>query len=316
MIYNKYNKREIIPSHMQIETVSGICTVRCIMCPIKQSKRKEIMNNETFTKILKKLQPYLYNQKLLSLCGLGEPLIDKNVHGKVEIAKKLGFKGIGIFTNGTLLCEKMSKKILKAELDSLIISVDGFTAKTQEAIRVGSNLNEIILNVERFIALRDIKAKTRIIIRFTKQELNKHEENDFYNFWKQRIKSSYNDSISIYNVHNVGGNVLDFNDKLKDDLLSKIRKLKCPEIYERLMINSDGSISFCCGDQFGHYYVGNVLDNDPIKLYNSKRYTHYRELMEKGEILNLELCKNCSIVYSIITREKNEKKRASQLSNL
>ena len=69
------------------------------------------------------------------------------------------------------------------------------------------------------------------------------------------------------------------------------------------MIGSDGSICFCCGDQFEHYNIGNVLDDDPIKLYNSKYYIHYRESMRKGEILNLELCKNCSVPYSIATRE-------------
>jgi len=299
---------KVIPSHIQIEIVSGICNLRCIMCSIQDSKRKEIMDNETFTKILNKLQSYLYNIKFLSFCGLGETLIDKNVHEKIRIAKKIGFRGIGIYTNGTLLNEKISEKLLEAKLDSLIISIDGFTSKTQEAIRIGANLNEIISNVEAFIALRDMnKSRTRVIIRFTRQELNKHEEDNFYNFWKSRIKSSYNDTISIYNVHNVGGNVLlNINDRLNDDLLNKIKEIKCPEIYERLMINSDGSISFCCGDQFEHYYIGNVLDDDPIKLYNSKYYIHYRELMDKGEILNLELCKNCSIVYSIVTREINK----------
>ena len=298
---------KVVPSHIQIETVSGMCTVRCIMCPIEQSKRKEIMNNETFTKILKKLQPYLYNQKYLSLCGLGEPLIDKNVHEKIKIAKEMGFCGTGIYTNGTLLNEKISEKLLDIKIDTLIISIDGFTSKTQGSIRIGSDLNKIVSNVEHFIALREKnKAKTRIIIRFTKQELNKHEEYDFYNFWKSRIKSSHNDTISIYNAHNFGGSVCNFNDKLRDDLLNKIRKLRCPEIYERLMINSDGFLALCCGDQFGHYNIGNVLDDDPIELFNSKYFTQYRETMKKGEILNLELCKNCSVVYSIATREINK----------
>jgi len=259
------------------------------------------MNNETFNKILKKLQTDLYNQKFLSLCGLGEPLIDKNVQEKIKIAKEMGFRGIGIYTNGTLLDEKMSENLLDAKLDTLIISIDGVTSKTQESIRIGSDLNKIVSNVEHFIALREReknKAKTRIIIRFTKQELNKHEENDFYNFWRSKIKMSYDDSISIYNV-------CDFNSK-PDDLLNKIRGLKCPEIYERLVIFSDGSLALCCFDQFGRYEIGNILDEDPVKLYNSKYFIHYRELMRKGEIQNLELCKNCPIVYSIATRQINK----------
>ena len=45
----------VIPLHIQIETVLGMCTSRCIMCTIKHSKRKEIMDNKRLTKILKKL---------------------------------------------------------------------------------------------------------------------------------------------------------------------------------------------------------------------------------------------------------------------
>ena len=297
----------VIPSHIQIETVAGKCTLSCLMCPIKHSKRKEIMNNDVFTKILNKLQPYLNHQKLLSFCGLGETLLDKYINKKVNIAKELGFRGVGIYTNGTLLNYKLSQKLLDSNLDTLIISIDGFTSETQKAIRIGSNLDQIILNVEQFIALRESnKSKTKIIIRFTKQELNKHEENGFYNFWKSRINSSYNDSISIYNVHNFGRHVLDFKKELDDDLLNKIGKLKCPEIYERLMIGSDGSVSLCCGDQFGHYDIGNILEEDLMKLYNSENFIYYRELMSKGRILDLELCKNCLVVYSIATRNINK----------
>jgi len=301
---------KIIPPKIQIETVAGLCNLRCIMCPIEHSKRKEIMNNERFTKILTKFLPYLPYQEKLSFCGLGEPLLDKDVHKKIKVAKKLGFKGIGIYTNGTLLDEKMSQRLLDAGLDALIISIDGFTNKTQSAIRVGSNLNEIVSNLEQFIALRErSKAKTKIIIRFNRQELNKHEEENFCNFWRERIKPAYNDMILVYDIHNCGGYLPGFNKKLAPALLEKIKKLKCPEIYERIMINSDGSISFCCGDQFGHYQIGNVFGDDPIKLYNSKYYIHYRRLMEKGKILELELCKNCSIPYSIATKRSTTKNK-------
>ena len=102
----------------------------------------------------------------------------------------------------------------------------------------------------------------------------------------------------------MGGKRPNFNEKLDNEMLEFIRKLECPEIFERLMIFSDGSLGLCCGDQFGLSNLGNVLDDDPIELYNSKFFNHYREIMRKGEILNLEFCKNCSIPYSIATSIK------------
>ena len=71
------NEKKIIPSHIQIETVAGYCTVRCIMCPIENSLRKEIMSNDLFERIIQKLLPIKNNIKLFSIVGIGEPLIDK-----------------------------------------------------------------------------------------------------------------------------------------------------------------------------------------------------------------------------------------------
>lgn len=290
----------IIPSHILIETVEGICNNRCIMCPIESSIRKGIMDNKTFAKILNKLQPFLDHQQFLSFCGLGETLLDRNTPDKIKFAKQLGFQGIGIYTNGLTLDEKMSRQLLDAGLDTLIISIDGFTSKVHEAIRLGSNLTKVVSNLEQFILLRNTgDYKTKIIIRFNKQELNQHEENDFCNFWKTKINKDRNDAVIVYNIHNVGGWGLD---KLDNEMLNKMKGLKCPEIYERCMIGSDGSIVFCCGDQFGFYNIGNIFEDGLIQLYNSPRYVEYREAMNQGRILDLELCKNCSVAYSIATR--------------
>ena len=44
----------IVPKHLQIETINGICTAKCSMCTIKKWSRKRlIMSDETFEKILK-----------------------------------------------------------------------------------------------------------------------------------------------------------------------------------------------------------------------------------------------------------------------
>jgi radical SAM protein with 4Fe4S-binding SPASM domain len=295
-------KDKLIPNHIKIENVSGLCNIRCIMCPIEKKKRKMIMNNEVFIKILQNLQPYLSDQEFLSFCGFGEPLIDIKVHEKVLIAKEMGFKGIGIYTNGTLLTKDMSKNLLNAKLDTILISIDGFTKKTQESIRVGSNLNEIISNIECFIELRkNSKSKTRIVISFTKQELNKHEKIDFFNFWKKKLKDIYNDSIFFYEAHNCRDLVFVNNDKHLESLKYNVT-LNCTDINKHLTILANGSVVLCCADLFDHFNIGNAINNDPIELFNSKYFHQYRKAMHDGEILKLELCKKCTVPYSLATK--------------
>ena len=294
----------IIPSHIQIATVEGKCNYRCVMCPIGESERQKVMDNQFFTAILKALKPYMAKQKFLSLLGLGETLIDKEVYKKIVIAKKMHFKGIGIFTNGELLTKKISESLLKAGLDSLIVSIDGYTDETQKSIRKGSNLHKIIKNIDDFIYIREqSNIKTRVIIRFTKQSLNQNEWEDFYNFWKDRLNIKYSDSIFCYNIHNFGGN----NSYLKEEDIIKhniSNNSKCDQLYDRLTIFSDGSLGLCCGDQLGRNKIGNVLDGDPVILYNeSKIFKEYREKMRSGKILELELCRQCSVPYSVATKE-------------
>ena len=294
----------VIPSKIQIETVAGYCNYTCIMCPIEESERKEVMDNEMFSNILRRLQPYQAEQQFLALCGLGETLVDKNVHEKIRISKEMSFRGVSVYTNGELLTREKTERLLDAGLDSLIVSIDGQTAPTQASIRVGANLDKVVSNTLRFLDMRNKGRYTaRVIIRFTRQDLNQHEETDFVNFWKSKIDESKNDLISVYNVHNSGGNVL-INIRAEAKSVEVRKALKCSELYDRLIIGSDGCLNFCCGDQLRHHHhIGSMLDTDPIELYNSAIFQEYRAVMDDGRILDLDLCKDCSIAYSIVSRE-------------
>jgi hypothetical protein len=261
------------------------------------------MDNKTFTSILEKFVPYLDFQKFLSFLGLGETLIDKQVHKKVEIAANMGFRGIGVYTNGMLLTKMVSESLMKAGINTLVVSIDGYRRETQGNIRIGSNLDDIIRNVENFISIRNSGYfKARVIIRFTRQSLNIEEWDDFYNFWKIRLNKKYNDSIFCYDVQNFGGNnYISMTENFKVN--AKEETLSCDQIMDRIVIFSDGSLGLCCGDQFGNYINGNVLQNDPILLYNKKPFTEYRKLISLGKMNEIRLCRDCSNPISIKKKE-------------
>ena len=48
--------------------------------------------------------------------------------------------------------------------------------------------------------------------------------------------------------------------------------------------------------------MGNIFTHDFVEAYNSGPYARYRAAMDRGEILSLELCKNCSIARTIATK--------------
>ena len=69
-------------------------------------------------------------------------------------------------------------------------------------------------------------------------------------------------------------------------------------MFERLLVYSSGRVGFCCADDNGFFELGNVIDNDPIDIYNSEQFSKYRRYMQKGRISELEHCRGCTIPQS------------------
>ncbi|MFC1515419.1 radical SAM/SPASM domain-containing protein [Thermodesulfobacteriota bacterium] len=289
----------LIPKHVQIENVTGFCTARCIMCPRESSERKtNIMDNDTFTKILESFKPYRKKMHFLTLHGLGEPLLDKNFTEKVRISKEMGFNGVGFATNCTELTHKVASDLLNSGIDTIICSIDGLKKETHEAIRIGTNFEDIVSNVKNFIKLRNkLRKRTKVLVRFIRQERNKDEWNGYYNYWIKQINPDYGDDVIKFDIHNCGG-VLE-NYEAKDiNRNVKLENIICSDVFERMLIFSDGRVALCDGDYNCFFDLGNVLKSDPIEIYNNEIFDHYRKMMDEGKILDLKHCNVCTIPRS------------------
>ena len=152
----KMGNQKVIPKHLQIETINGVCTARCTMCTIDKWTRKPYcMTIEEFKAVIHKFVPYVDHLDFLTLHGCGEPLLDRELPEKISIAKKLGFHGTGFATNCTELDEKMSFRLIKSGIDTIICSIDGIKKETHEAIRRKTNFELIVQNVKASINIRN-----------------------------------------------------------------------------------------------------------------------------------------------------------------
>ena len=293
----------IIPEQVLIETVNGKCTVKCIMCGISDWTRKpNIMNKDVFIAILEKLKPYQKRIPLLTLFGCGEPLLDKGLSEKIRIAKKMGFIGLGFASNCTELYEDRSRELIEAGLDTIICSIDGIKSETHEAIRIGANFEKIVRNFRNFIEIRNKIGKTKVLIRFVRQEINKHEWTSFLAYWRKEINKDYGDEVIRFDVHNWGNTVEGYN--LKDVNRETCKdKIICNELSIKLLIRSRGEMAFCDADDNGFFELGNAIVEDPIKIYNNEIFKKYRTFMKNGRISELEYCKDCTIPRSLLLKE-------------
>lgn len=288
----------VIPNHIQIEIVNGMCTSRCTMCSYKQWRRKpHIMDNEMFRKVLTWFVPHLAAVELVSFQGWGEPLLDKDVPEKVRIAKDLGFRGVGFATNATELDETMGRRLMEAGLDSIICGIDGLKKETHEAIRVGTNFDRIVANVKRFIWVRnETNAKTRVVIRLIRQKQNYEEWPAFRDYWNHEIDRSRGDDVFVFDIHNCAGSIDGYE---QYDVNADVDLgAPCDELFLRIMILSDGMVAFCNADINGFYSLGSAADEDPIAIFNNEIFTRVRRMMGEGRIMEIEHCKDCTIPRS------------------
>lgn len=288
----------LIPKHIQIEPINGVCTARCTMCGWKEWTRKpNVMTNDDFRKILEKFYPYRNDIQWVTLHFCAEPLLDKQLGTKVRIASEMGFKSIGFATNCTELNEDKSRELVAAGLDTIICSIDGTNKATHESIRVGTNFEEVVANVKNFIKVRNESGRTKILIRFIYQKTNRRQWEAFYDYWSQLLNKDFGDDVVKFDVHNWGGKLDGFQtEDMEPD--TQLYNHLCEDVFERMSIYSNGDVALCCADDNGFYELGNAIDSDPIDIYNGEAFDRHRKKMEEGKISELEHCKTCAIPRS------------------
>lgn len=80
---------------------------------------------------------------------------------------------------------------------------------------------------------------------------------------------------------------------MKEYKCSMYRISTCPEIWDKLSINWDGSVSACCQDYDNIMIVGNILENDLKEIFHSEKEKQYREILKYNNYEQLVLCQNC-----------------------
>ena len=296
----------------------------------------EIMSFETFKIIASKFKPYLERIRFLSLHGCGEPLLDKNLSEKIKYAKSIGFKEVGFTSNCNALTEKTTKRLLEAGLNCIIPSIDGLTKEVHETIRPRTNYEQIVKNLRYFIEQRDKHDfNCKILVRMIRQQLNSSQWDEYNIFWRGLLSAEKGDDVLGLDVHNTGGKVPNYDkmkisnfnsmeekhethykssvksghfDKLlepkgeKNEICVKASEVEdlggCPDLFTRFSVFASGDVALCSADQAEFFKLGNVINQDPIQIFNNERFSHYRNKWSSNGYKELEHCKNCTTVMS------------------
>jgi GT2 family glycosyltransferase/MoaA/NifB/PqqE/SkfB family radical SAM enzyme len=132
------------PLEIQLEVTTD-CNLRCTMCPPITWMR--LAPSHMPQQLLRRLGALLPTAVRLVPFGGGEPLVYPHLMEVVEIAKRQGVN-VSFNTNGMLLTQELSHRLIDLEVDLVGVSVDAGTKVAFEGIRRGASFQRIIANLE------------------------------------------------------------------------------------------------------------------------------------------------------------------------
>lgn len=264
-IYQRKIKKKVAkirPFNLQIEN-TNLCNAKCVMCPHTIMKRKaKIMSQKDFEKIVDNAMSFR-SIKRLTLTGFGEPFCDRGIIKKIEyVNRKYPQIKIDIYTNASLLDEKIARELIKTKVDRITFSING-TEKNYRNI-MGLNYDNTRKNVLFILKLRKEMKKpflANVSLMILKE--NERDINSFINFWRP-----YSDSVRVYAPSDWAGTL---GGIIKHPSF-KNRRWPCFTLWSSITVDVDGNVIMCCRDYESRVKFGNLLKQDIEEIRKSKKF--------------------------------------------
>ncbi|MEF2145481.1 MAG: radical SAM/SPASM domain-containing protein [Desulfovibrionaceae bacterium] len=280
--------RPSFPRAIQIMTDSR-CNAQCLFCgytEVHKSLPQGQMEDDLFYKIVDecsrhwigRISPYLMN----------EPLLDQRMPDFISYInrKRKPVTKVKINTNGALLTESMSERLVDSGLRHLWVSVQGYS---EESYRTSMNLSlsRVLENIDRFLDIRDRKGKKlpKISITTLHTSLVENELDYARKYWADRDVT-----FKIHKLDNRSGK------DLSDLGVTKPRlRRNCDLFLKQAYVLYNGDMILCCHDWRRSVVLGNVAEQGIAAVWNSERFVRIIREYFAGEYRNCEICRTCTV---------------------
>lgn len=265
------------PMHLDIEITSR-CNLKCTFCdklPLLSKGQLGDMDFSLFKKIIDEgAEHRLWGVKL---SYRGEPLLHRNVVEMVAYAKQKGVLDIYFNTNGMLLKEEMSERLIDAGLDRVSVSVDGTDPVLFEKTRVGARFDVILRNIEMLMEIRQKRGVRFPNVRVQTVYFPDLDLDAYRAFWENRC-----DEVAA----------IDYKDESnrQEDLACD---WACPQLWQRMTVEWDGTVIPCNNDDFRLLSPGNVKDKTIFECWHDAKVESARQLHKKGQSHEVKACDGC-----------------------
>ena len=256
-----------LPKIVNIE-LTNFCNANCKMCTYSiMKRRKGFMSSNVFKTVIDKLAE-LDSIEHIQLHGHGESFLHKDINEFANYAKsKCPNKIISLFTNGVLV-EKIPDGF-----DHIVISFNGGNKKTYEKM-MGLNFENAVEKI------RSVTPKNKVTLQMLLCKSNVDSKEDFEKLW-------YGWKFGMHDgYYNWAGNLP--YDGVHPPPLSGI----CSRLFIHMSIHWNGIVNLCTQDYEQTTFVGSIITNSIIDIYNSPLFVRKRKEQKAG--IWSDICKDCS----------------------
>jgi MoaA/NifB/PqqE/SkfB family radical SAM enzyme len=257
--------------------ITNRCNATCHFCPRDATPHQGIMKVDTFDKALARAVEYREVVKevsglevTVSLCGLGEPLINRNTVSFVEKVKREGFR-CSMSSNGALLTEDKANALLDAGLDEIYLNISDIDEEYERIYNLPFGPTRD--NVTRFAELAKGRCKPVIIL--VDHRNNRAHLSAMEAFWRERGLKDFHD----FSVINRGGAL--FVEHMQFDQYAEMVQARrelteggaqplCGAPWGFLFIGYDGNYYLCCSDWRKQASLGSVFDYSFLQVTRQK----------------------------------------------
>jgi len=282
------------PSQVLMD-ITEVCNLACTHCPHPVFAKSEHyggrhLDQALNEKMIEEVRQHGQGRtQYIRYSSNGEPLVHPNGYDMIQAAVDHSGVYVTLTTNGKIMNEKRTQRLLESGVHLIDISIDAFKPETYAKIRVKGDLDVTRENVLRLIRwVRESKAKTKVVVSFVEQPQNTLEVVDFERYWKDQGA----DYVVIRRLHSCSGAVEVLADQRRK-ALSETKRRPCLYPWERIVVNARGDLAFCPSDWVHGSYVADYRKTTIFAEWQGAFYQALREAHLNNNYGKHAFCGNC-----------------------
>lgn len=314
------------------------CNLRCRMCHF--GFRGDKPNNPHFMGLedFRRLADHVFAHTAeLALSPCTEPMYHKDFLGFLKMIGPYQIPNFWLMTNASLLTEDIARELIRMKAKRLLISLDSHKKEVYEGIKVGSDFELVVKNIQMLDRLKRESGARCPEINFNCLLMRSNIEHveEYLEFVKNigGTKVGFFHVIVFKDALQMRGESLFHHKELANEYLEKIPKKaaelgieierlpekfavgriaaghqqaaqKCRYPWHMAVVDCRGNLR-PCEFWFGQEPFGNLVETPFVRIWNHGKYRQLRQDLLKGA-LRRSSCTHCVSMSSLDGRTDDE----------